>query len=106
MKAGKEVISINQEVNVLRQYIDFSRLRLHQKDNVQFHVELEDDRQNIAPLLLLPFVENAFKHGLNTDDERLSRIDIGLRLCGNELSFTCANSYSTKCAAKRTGGSD
>jgi two-component system, LytTR family, sensor kinase len=102
-EAGKEVISMTQEVTVLRQYIAFSRLRLHQKDKVQFSVELEDGQQNIAPFLLLPFIENAFKHGLNTDDECLSQIDIGLRLSGNELSFTCANGYSANMLQKSQG---
>jgi two-component system LytT family sensor kinase len=102
-QSGKEVISLSQEVNVLRQYIAFSKLRRHQKDNVRFSAELENDQQKIAPFLLLPFIENAFKHGLDTDEDGCSQINIQLHLSGNELSFICANSYSAKMLQKDKG---
>ena len=102
-ECGKEEIPIEQEVNVLRQYIAFTRLRLHRKENVQFSVDVEAGQQKIAPLLLLPFIENAFKHGLASQEEDLSQIDIDLRLNGNELCFTCANRYSPKLSQQRKG---
>jgi two-component system, LytTR family, sensor kinase len=102
-ECGKEEIPIDQEVTVLRQYIAFNRLRLHQKDQVQFTVDVEAGQQTIAPLLLLPFIENAFKHGLGNQEEKLSQIDIDLRLSGNELWFNCSNSYYPKNPQQRKG---
>jgi LytS/YehU family sensor histidine kinase len=102
-ECGKEEIPIEQEVNVLRQYIAFTRLRLHQTDAVQFRVDVEGGQQKIAPLLLLPFVENAFKHGPASKEENFHEIDIALCLQGSELCFTCANRYSPKTSQQPKG---
>ncbi|HEV3326284.1 MAG TPA: histidine kinase [Puia sp.] len=102
-ESGKEAIPIDQEVNILRQYIAFTRLRLHRKDKVEFRVDVEAGQQKIAPLLLLPFIENAFKHGLASQEEDVSQIDIGLRLSGSELCFTCANNYRPKTPPPQKG---
>ena len=102
-ESGKEAIPIDQEVNILRQYIAFTRLRLHRTDKVEFRVDVEAGEQKIAPLLLLPFIENAFKHGLTSQEGDVSQIDIGLRLSGSELCFTCANNYRTRAPQGQKG---
>jgi sensor histidine kinase YesM len=56
-------IRISQEVKVIRDYLELERLRYDDRLRSDFQVEMDDENQPIAPLLLLPFVENAFKHG-------------------------------------------
>lgn len=56
-------IRIAQEVKVVRDYLELEQLRYGNRLRVSFSAEMDDEGQPIAPLLLLPFVENAFKHG-------------------------------------------
>lgn len=60
----KPVIPLDQEVRILRDYIALEQLRYDdERLSVQTTFDLDDPEQPIAPLLLLPLVENAFKHG-------------------------------------------
>lgn len=56
-------IPISREVKVIQDYLELERLRYGERLKADFQVEMDADNQLIAPLLLLPFVENAFKHG-------------------------------------------
>ena len=56
-------IPISKEVKVIRDYLELERLRYGERLKASFEVEMDVENYTIAPLLLLPFVENAFKHG-------------------------------------------
>jgi LytS/YehU family sensor histidine kinase len=60
---------------MLRDYIDLEKIRYSDRLALDFAVEIDDEKQQIAPLLLLPFVENAFKHGASE-----SRFDSFIRI--------------------------
>ncbi len=64
-ECNEEAIAIEKEIEYLKSYIDLQRLR--KKKNYNIHFETSDDVQHftIAPLLLIAFVENAFKHVSN-----------------------------------------
>jgi two-component system, LytTR family, sensor kinase len=89
---NKETIDIRQEVNYLRNYIDLQTLRIAESENFDLNVKLDDTLclRNIAPMLLVPFVENAFKHGISMRQK--SWIDIKLHCDGNSLYFSVFNS--------------
>lgn len=82
------VITLSEELEVLRLYLDMERLRF--KDAFDYHIELEDDLDpddvHIPPLLLQPFVENAVWHGLMHKEERgylliRLRMDLDILTC-------------------------
>jgi LytS/YehU family sensor histidine kinase len=56
------VISLEREVNYLRNYVDLQRLRKDEKYSIEFSVCGDISHQTLAPLLFIPLVENAFKH--------------------------------------------
>jgi sensor histidine kinase YesM len=56
-------IPIYKEIKVVEDFIDLQKLRYGGRLQVRFQQQVEDQSQMIAPLILLPFVENAFKHG-------------------------------------------
>jgi two-component system LytT family sensor kinase len=58
-----ESIPISQEIKVLEDYVELEKIRYNERLKIDFEKEIDDDNQQIAPLLLLPFVENSFKHG-------------------------------------------
>ncbi|MCB0593348.1 MAG: histidine kinase [Lewinellaceae bacterium] len=83
-------IRLSQEVNVIRDYLDLERLRYGDRLEAGFQVDADDDGQFIAPLLLLPFVENAFKHGAS-ESRGNTWVRIFLLLKNGALSFQVEN---------------
>jgi LytS/YehU family sensor histidine kinase len=65
-----DLVSLEKELEVMKNYIDLEKERYG--DNIEISLNVEGDIQNkqIAPLLLLPFLENAFKHGTSEQLEK------------------------------------
>lgn len=87
------LIALAAEVDNLENFIALERLRYDRKLDFQFEKTMGDDDLFIAPLLLLPFVENAFKHGPGKEEKR-SFIRIRLEVDGKILYFEVENSYN------------
>jgi sensor histidine kinase YesM len=90
-EADEEKVSLEKEIEYLHSYIDLQQQRFGK--NVQINVSLEevDDNYEIEPMLLIPFVENAFKHGTGMIEE--ARITIQLKAEKDKLFFTVENKY-------------
>lgn len=86
---GKE-IPLEKEINYLKNYVDLQRLRKDENYNIQFVVKGDPREFKIAPLLLIPFVENAFKHVSHFPD-KTNNIIIHLEREGNFLCMTVEN---------------
>ncbi len=86
-------IPIENEVKVVEDYIELERLRYDDQLNVSFNKEIDNWQQEVAPLILLPFIENAFKHGIS-ESRFESFINIDLKLSEKELRFKIRNSQS------------
>jgi two-component system, LytTR family, sensor kinase len=84
-----EKVSLEKEVEYLQSYIELQRLRLPESVKIDFSVGGQPELRSIEPLLLIPFVENAFKHGISYQDSS----DILIRLNSQEqaLSFMVEN---------------
>ncbi len=83
-------IPIIEEVKVIRDYIELEKLRYTDRLTVRFEENLDVPDMAIAPLLLLPFVENSFKHGAGNTTEAVE-IDIRLFLKNENLLFEVKN---------------
>ena len=86
----KDFTSLGNEIKYLKNYIDLESLRISTPDNIIFEDNTENRNLEIAPMILIPFVENAFKHG-NLKDFPL-KISIGIN--GNQLLFHQKNKIS------------
>jgi two-component system, LytTR family, sensor kinase len=88
----QERILMSSELAYLRNYIAFHRLRIRESDQLALMVDIPDEECDllIAPMLLIPFVENAFKHGIRL--ERRSWITIALACTNGQLVFRVGNS--------------
>jgi sensor histidine kinase YesM len=62
-EANADKVMLHQEVEYLKSFIELQKLRLKNNDFVKFTIEGDIGFKRIAPMLLVPFVENAFKHG-------------------------------------------
>lgn len=92
----QEKISLAREVEYLENYISLQKLRtdLSPDINIDTHIHNQVDGIHIAPMLLIPFVENAFKHGISFREP--SHIIIGLELKDNTLHFDVDNSKHSR----------
>jgi two-component system sensor histidine kinase AlgZ len=90
-ECNAEKVSLKQEVLVLQQYISLEKLRYEDRLDLNFTIEGSLDDKLIAPLIMLPFLENAFKHGAS-EKQGDAWININLAVRGNVLKFKVSNS--------------
>ncbi|UZR98363.1 sensor histidine kinase [Chondrinema litorale] len=88
-QVNKPGVSLRDELKHLNQYIDLEKVRFEDTLSVRMKLDIENDEEQIAPLILLPFVENAFKHGALTDG--LLLIDIVISSTNSRLHFYVKN---------------
>lgn len=93
---NRDRIPLDKEIEYLRNYIDMQRLRIDEKHNINIRVTIQEPDQAlyIAPMLLTPFVENAFKYGISL--RNASWIHITLTLDDTRLYFKVHNSRHPK----------
>ncbi len=90
-ETGGKSISVEQEVKVIADYIALEKLRYDDSLHVSFTYDISDMKQTLPPLLLIPLVENAFKHGVSETRNR-PFVDIHLSIDKRQLSFLVKNS--------------
>lgn len=91
-ESRKDQIPIDQELKILSDYIALEQLRFDEdRLKVDMNFEVDDPEQPISPLLLLPLVENAFKHGVG-EDRSEAWVHIFVHLKAKKLSVMVENS--------------
>lgn len=95
-KSHSEFIPLNDEIKFLNSYIELELLR-YQKPTPDIHIEVngEIDKVYIAPLILITFVENAFKHGVKNNKTN-PFIHISIEVVENKIVFEILNSVPDK----------
>ncbi|RNI31081.1 sensor histidine kinase [Rufibacter latericius] len=93
-EAGGAYIAIEQELKIISDYIALEQLRYDDSLHVNFNHDIEDLRQALPPLLLIPLVENAFKHGVS-ETRHHPFVDIHLSVKQRQLAFIVKNSSET-----------
>lgn len=86
----KPSVPINEELLHIQDYIDLEKIRFHDSLSVSFEKQIQNEHLNIPPMLLLPFVENSFKHGSIING--ILRIKINITIQGKSLKFYIENS--------------
>jgi signal transduction histidine kinase len=87
----KEEVSLQSEIEYLENYIDLHKIRYHKSVDIQFEHSIEENAQ-IAPLLFIILLENAFKHGVDTLTEA-AYIKMNLSSNDNKIHFTIENNF-------------
>lgn len=93
-EGSKKLIPLTREVEFLNLYVQLMRLRYTKKVHINVDVPPQLPELKLPPLMLIIFVENAFKHGISYREE--SFIDIKLRVENKRLLFSCCNSKPTQ----------
>lgn len=84
-----EKIPLTKDLEYIRNYIDLQKLRISKNITIQYEVAGVTNDLLIAPLLLITFIENAFKHGISYSSP--SAIDIKIGVIGTDLRLTVGN---------------
>lgn len=90
-EAGGAYIAIEQELKIIGDYIALEKLRYDDSLRISFNYDIEDMKQALPPLLLIPLVENAFKHGVS-ETRNQPFVDIHLSVNRRQLAFVVKNS--------------
>jgi len=90
-ECNQERIPLEQEIRVIEDYLELEKLRYNDRLEVRFEKSVDDFSTLITPLLLLPLIENAFKHG--TSETRFETfVHIQLNVVNDQLQLHIENS--------------
>jgi two-component system LytT family sensor kinase len=91
-EADVDWVELEKETLYLENYVALQRARSNSNLQIELTIQVENKSVKIAPLIFIPFVENAFKFSSH-DDNRPNNIRINLQQSGNRIIFQCANSF-------------
>jgi len=77
-EVGKEKVSLKKEINYIKNYISLQKLRLSNSEHVKLKIQDDYGQLKIYPLLLISFIENAFKYGTNSKGQTFIDMDISV----------------------------
>ncbi|MGV3695798.1 sensor histidine kinase [Flavobacterium sp.] len=93
-------IAVEREIHFINDYIELEKIRYDERLQVTFNHSIDNPGSEIAPLLLIPFVENAFKHGASETTSKAFVI-IDLKLAQGKLDFSISNSIENDLATSK-----
>ncbi len=88
-ETNQQWVSIEKEINYISNYIELQKLRLTDKTRVNFTIDGNIEKQKIAPLILICFIENAFKYGVSNEID--TSISVFLIVLDDELKLVVEN---------------
>ena len=100
-ESNKPKVRLDGEVEFMRNYINLMKLRCNEMTEVNAQFKIHNAQLEVAPLLFISLVENAFKHGMNSNAPAM--IDIRLEQQDDTLVFTCGNTNNPKPTKDRSG---
>jgi len=89
-ECNEKRVLLSKEIHYIRNYLDLERIRQGKNVNITFTVEGSANNEEIAPLLFIPFLENAFKHGLSNQIDH-GFVDIRMHIEKDMVSFFIEN---------------
>ncbi|MEH6408290.1 MAG: sensor histidine kinase, partial [Leeuwenhoekiella sp.] len=88
-ESNRSTVPLKKELNYLRDYIELQRLRMTKDVFLSFTIEGDYNNLQIAPLILITYIENAFKYGINPDE--ISRIEIYVNIEEEYVNLNVVN---------------
>ncbi|MBK8609588.1 MAG: histidine kinase [Chitinophagaceae bacterium] len=92
-------ILLSKEIEYIEKYIELQKIRTANQDYVHFTITGNVGSKKIAPMVFIPFIENAFKHTNNKKLENAISIDICVK--AQKIQFRCENKFDSKPSARQ-----
>jgi len=89
----KKFVTLEQELEFINNYIELETLRVSEICDINYKKDGKFETKTIAPMILISFVENCFKHGISSDSSQ-NIIDITVQLKENKLTFSTKNNIA------------
>lgn len=102
-ECNEREVPLEKELAVLKKYMELEKLRYGDRIDLSFSATGDVHRLKIAPLILLPFVENSFKHGASEQLEKCW-VNLHVHADGGNFTFNLSNSRTTQPAKENAGG--
>jgi LytS/YehU family sensor histidine kinase len=105
-ECNEKEVNLSKEINYMQNYLELEKLRHGSKMLIDFKINGQIEDQKLAPLILIPFIENSFKHGINNQITQ-GYVNLELNVHENDIQMVLENSKShslPKIAEKRSGG--
>jgi len=102
-ESGDAQVPLDKEIEYLENYVDLQKIRFEEDVEIRLNVEGNPGTQVIEPMLMIPFVENAFKHGVGMVPSPV--IDISLKVNEIGFSFFVKNKIVPETAAEKDNSS-
>ncbi|HET8735256.1 MAG TPA: histidine kinase [Pricia sp.] len=96
-------VALATEIEYLESYIELQKIRFEEDVAITVDLDYDEGTATIEPMLLIPFVENAFKHGIAWVEKPF--IHIGLKTKDNTLHFSVENKFSTEAGQSKDNDS-
>jgi len=100
-ESEKDMVPLDKEITYLENYIELQRLRLTSNSKVSFQVMGETTGKTIEPMLMIPFIENAFKHGVDTEG---ADIIVSIEVSNSDLKLNVRNRVSKSQSKDESSG--
>ncbi|WP_158797078.1 sensor histidine kinase [Pedobacter sp. L105] len=102
-ESNDQEVLLSREIEFIRDYLELESIRYGDEVNIDIQIEKPLEKQLIVPLIIFPFIENAFKHGPDASIES-AWIKIHLKTVQNQLQFEVSNSKSGNLIKGKFGG--
>ncbi|QGY43053.1 sensor histidine kinase [Maribellus comscasis] len=102
-KSNDDFVPLEKELDILESYIELEKMRYNQRLELDYQIEGDIDSHQIAPLILLPFIENSFKHGASNDRAK-PNIKICLKVSEKFLQLNVLNTVPGETKKDETVG--
>ncbi|MFD2562292.1 sensor histidine kinase [Aquimarina rubra] len=103
-ESSSQKIALQKELDYISKYIEIEKIRKGDDILLDYQISNIQEDQTIAPLLLIPFIENAFKHISNHDDPSKNYINIKLLESNNKLQCDIENTFDSFNSVKKSSG--
>ena len=90
-----EKVPLTKELKFISSYIDLEKLRYDKEETIQLKIDVNSEGYEISPLLLIQFIENAFKHGME-QAKAGSFLNMEIKLADGWLYYTSENSINNR----------
>ena len=98
----KSLVTLEEEIAYLKNYIELHQMRYHKKIDIQFNTDIEDSTIKVMPLLFIILLENAFKHGVENLREN-AYVHIDLTSNKKEILFKIENNFDKNALPEKPG---
>lgn len=102
-ECNEKEVPLEKEIEILKKYVELEKLRYGSRIDVSFSASGNIKDNLIAPLILIPFVENSFKHGISEQMDQCW-VNLHLHADGNDFTFNLSNSLGTDRTRPAYGG--